>query len=109
MLSTFWVESYNSKIKKLIFNSNTTLLKLAKKLSVCILEKDKKIKYALFHALILKAILVVTANTILSNVCNMLCKYLTIEMLKIQKDQIKQALQYHAVMVSKTELRRYLK
>ncbi|CAG8840854.1 43166_t:CDS:2, partial [Gigaspora margarita] len=89
MSSTSRVESYNSKIKKLIFNSNTTLLELAEKLSACILEEDKKTEYALFRALIPKAVLVATADTILPNVCNMLRKYLTIEILKIQEDQIK--------------------
>ncbi|CAG8480192.1 10459_t:CDS:2 [Scutellospora calospora] len=89
MSSTSRVESYNSKIKRLIFNSNTTLLELAEKLSVCILEEDKKTEYALFRASIPKAVLVATANTILPN--------------------IKQALQYHAMIISKNELRRYLK
>ncbi|CAG8639165.1 24181_t:CDS:1, partial [Cetraspora pellucida] len=67
MLLTSQIESYNSKIKRLIFNSNTTLLKLAEKLSLCILEENKKTEYALFHASILKAVLVITANTILPN------------------------------------------
>ncbi|CAG8846239.1 8018_t:CDS:1, partial [Gigaspora margarita] len=109
MSSTSRVESYNSKIKRLIFNSNTTLLELADKLSLCILEEDKKTEYALFRASIPKAVLVATADTILPNVCNMLRKYLTVEMLKIQEDQIKQALHYHAMIVSKNELRKYLK
>ncbi|CAG8747126.1 18424_t:CDS:1, partial [Gigaspora margarita] len=77
------VESYNLKIKRLIFNLNTTLLELANKLSLCILEENKKIEYALFHVSIPKAVLVATANTILPNVCNMLRKYLIVEMLKV--------------------------
>ncbi|CAG8844107.1 13631_t:CDS:2, partial [Gigaspora margarita] len=71
-------------------------------------NKDKKTEYALFRASIPKAVLVTTADTILPNVYNMLRKYLIVEMLKIQKDQIKQALHYHAVIVSKNELRKYL-
>ncbi|CAG8788010.1 7176_t:CDS:2, partial [Gigaspora rosea] len=86
-----------AKIKRLIFNSNTTLLELAEKLSVYILEEDKKTEYALFRASIPKTVLTATANTILPNICKMLRKYLTAELLKIQEDQIKQALQYHAV------------
>ncbi|CAG8661738.1 7392_t:CDS:2, partial [Gigaspora rosea] len=77
-------------IKRLIFNSNTTLLELAEKLSVCILKENKKTEYTLFRASIPKTVLTSTANTILPNVCNILHKYLTAEMLKIQKDQIKQ-------------------
>ncbi|CAG8823036.1 21920_t:CDS:2 [Gigaspora margarita] len=50
MISTSQVKSYNSKIKRLIFNSNTILLELADKLSLCILEEDKKTEYALFCA-----------------------------------------------------------
>ncbi|CAG8543346.1 11217_t:CDS:2 [Gigaspora rosea] len=100
MLSTSRVKSYNSKIKRLIFNSNTTLLELADKLSLCILEEDKKTEYALFRASIPKAVLVAIADTILANVYNMLRKYLTVEMLKIQEDQIKQALYYHAVIIN---------
>ncbi|CAG8774295.1 9681_t:CDS:2 [Gigaspora margarita] len=83
MSSTFQIESYNLKIKRLIFNSNTILLELADKLSLCILEEDKKTEYTLFRALIPKAVLVATANTILPNVCDMLHKYLIVEMLKI--------------------------
>ncbi|CAG8778213.1 15298_t:CDS:2, partial [Gigaspora rosea] len=49
MPSTSQVESYNAKIKRLIFNSNMTLLKLAEKLLVYILEEDKKTEYALFY------------------------------------------------------------
>ncbi|CAG8654751.1 5269_t:CDS:2, partial [Gigaspora rosea] len=89
MSSTFRVESYNAKIKRLIFNSNTTLLELAEKLSVCILEEDKKTEYALFRASIPKTALTATAGMILLNVCKMLYKYLTAELLKIQEDQIK--------------------
>ncbi|CAG8837725.1 15775_t:CDS:1, partial [Cetraspora pellucida] len=44
-----------------------TLLELAKKLSVCILKENKKTEYTLFHVLIPKTVLTVTANTILSN------------------------------------------
>ncbi|CAG8567377.1 1112_t:CDS:2 [Gigaspora rosea] len=92
----------------LIFNSNTTLLELAEKLTTCILEEDKKTEYTLFHASVPKAALVATADTILPNVCRMLCEYLTIEMLKIQEDQIEQSLQYHAAIVVLDELQRYL-
>ncbi|CAG8448598.1 13191_t:CDS:2 [Gigaspora rosea] len=92
MFSTSRVESYNAKIKRLIFNSNMTLLELAEKLLVCILEEDKKTEYALFRASIPKTALSATADTILPNVCKMLGKYLTAELLKIQEDQIKQAL-----------------
>ncbi|CAG8688277.1 22510_t:CDS:2, partial [Gigaspora rosea] len=74
MSLTFWVKSYNAKIKRLIFNSNMTLLELAEKLSVCILNEDKKTEYALFCASISKT---------------------------IQEDQIKQALQYHSVKIEK--------
>ncbi|CAG8853532.1 5088_t:CDS:2, partial [Gigaspora margarita] len=66
MSSMSRVESYNSKVKKLIFNSNTSLLELIEKLTVCIVEEDKKM--------------------------DLLRKYLTIEILKIQEDQIKQSL-----------------
>ncbi|CAG8819223.1 20150_t:CDS:2, partial [Gigaspora rosea] len=96
MSSTSRVKSYNSKLKRLIFNSNTTMLELVDKLTVCVLEEDKKTDYALFRASIPKTSLVATADTILPNVCKMLRKYLTVEILKIQKDQIKQLLQYHA-------------
>ncbi|CAG8821780.1 4877_t:CDS:2, partial [Gigaspora margarita] len=65
--SVILVESYNSKIKRLIFNSNTTLLELAERLSLCILEEDKRTEYALFRASISKAVLVMMANTILPN------------------------------------------
>ncbi|CAG8847109.1 26308_t:CDS:2, partial [Gigaspora margarita] len=43
-------ESYNSKIKRLI-------LELAERLSLCILEEDKRTEYALFCVLIPKAVL----------------------------------------------------
>ncbi|CAG8792133.1 6726_t:CDS:2, partial [Cetraspora pellucida] len=69
MLSTLQVESYNAKIKRLIFNSNTTILDLAEKLITYIFE-DKKTEYILFYVSVPKAALVVTANSILSNVCN---------------------------------------
>ncbi|CAG8600364.1 11076_t:CDS:2, partial [Gigaspora rosea] len=108
MSSTSRVESYNSKIKRLIFNSNTTLLELAEKLTACVLEEDKKTEYSLFRASAPKVALVATADTILPNVCNMLCKYLTVEVLRIQEDQIKQSLQYHAMIITQDELQRYL-
>ncbi|CAG8670355.1 167_t:CDS:2, partial [Racocetra fulgida] len=107
MSSTSRVESYNSKLKRLIFNSNTTILELVDKLTACVLEEDKKTDYALFRASIPKAALVATASTILPNVCEMLRKHLTVEILKIQEDQIKQSLQYHAVIVTQSELQRY--
>ena len=108
MSSTSRVESYNSKIKRLIFNSNTTILELAEKLTACVLEEDKKTEYSLFRASAPKAALVATADTILPNVCNMLRKYLTVEVLRIQEDQIKQSLQYHAMIITQDELQRYL-
>ncbi|CAG8824931.1 20400_t:CDS:2, partial [Cetraspora pellucida] len=83
MSSTSRVESYNAK-------------------------KTKKTEYALFRASVPKAALVATADSILPNVCKMLCKYLTVEMLKIQEDQIKQSLQYHATIVVQEELQRFL-
>ncbi|CAG8551127.1 7698_t:CDS:1, partial [Racocetra fulgida] len=49
MLSTSQIKSYNTKFKRLIFNSNTTKLELSEKLTACILEEDKKTEYALFH------------------------------------------------------------
>ncbi|CAG8845664.1 13210_t:CDS:1, partial [Gigaspora margarita] len=51
------VKSYNSKVKKLIFNLNTSLLELIEKLIVCIVEEDKKIEYALFHTSVPKTAL----------------------------------------------------
>ncbi|CAG8833232.1 37377_t:CDS:2, partial [Gigaspora margarita] len=84
------------------------LKELAEKLTACILEKDKKTKNALFHASVPKAVLVAIADTILPNVCKMIHKYLTMEILKIQKNQIKQLLQYHAIMVAQNELQKYL-
>ncbi|CAG8774665.1 12415_t:CDS:2 [Gigaspora margarita] len=108
MSSTSRVESYNLKVKKLIFNSNISLLELVEKLTVCIVKEDKKTEYALFHASVLKTALVVIANTILPNVCSLLHKYLTVKILKIQKDQIKQSLQYHATIVIPNEIERYL-
>ncbi|CAG8463013.1 12974_t:CDS:2, partial [Racocetra fulgida] len=80
----------------------------AKKLTACVLEEDKKTEYALFRASVPKAALVATADSILPNVCKMLRKYLTVEMLKIQEDQIKQSLQYHATIVVQEELQRFL-
>ncbi|CAG8705123.1 22185_t:CDS:2, partial [Cetraspora pellucida] len=80
---------------------------LVDKLMACVLEEDKKTDYALFHASIPKAALVATASTILSNVCEMLRKHLIVEILKIQENQIKQLLQYHAVIVTQSELQRY--
>ncbi|CAG8678950.1 7503_t:CDS:1 [Gigaspora margarita] len=71
MSSTSRIESYNSKVKKLIFNSNMTILELAEKLTACILEEDKKTEYSLFHTSAPKAALVATADTILPNICNM--------------------------------------
>ncbi|CAG8714519.1 42108_t:CDS:2 [Gigaspora margarita] len=90
------------------YNSNTTLLELAEKLLACIFKEDKKTEYALFHISISKAVLITTANTILLNVCNMLWKFLTVEILKIQEDQIKQALHYYAIKIVESELQRYL-
>ncbi|CAG8501438.1 8930_t:CDS:2 [Scutellospora calospora] len=107
ILSTSQVESYNSKIKKLIFNSNTTILELVDKLTAYILEEDKKTEYTLFRASVPKTALVATADTILPNICKILRKYLTVEILKIQEDQIKQLLQYHAIIVTQSELQRY--
>ncbi|CAG8796017.1 19821_t:CDS:2 [Gigaspora margarita] len=48
MSSISQVESYNTKLKRLIFNSNMTILELAEKLTACILEEDKKTEDALF-------------------------------------------------------------
>ncbi|CAG8813322.1 20460_t:CDS:2, partial [Gigaspora margarita] len=67
MSFTLRVESYNTKLKRLIFNSNMIILELAKKLTACVLEEDKKTEYALFRVLVLKAALVVTADSILPN------------------------------------------
>ncbi|CAG8569833.1 9946_t:CDS:2, partial [Gigaspora rosea] len=83
-------------------------IKLAEKLTACILEEDKKTEYALFRASVPKAVLVATANTIFPNVCKIIHKYLTVEILKIQEDQIKQSLQYHTIIVAQSELQRYL-
>ncbi|CAG8794878.1 14928_t:CDS:2, partial [Cetraspora pellucida] len=95
MSSTSRVESYNAKIKCLIFNTNTILLRLADVLSTCIYEEDIKTEYFLFHASVLRATLFSIAETILPNVCQLLKKYLTEEAQKIQENQIIQALHYH--------------
>ncbi|CAG8676539.1 42398_t:CDS:2 [Gigaspora margarita] len=62
MSSTSWVKSYNAKLKRLIFNSNMTILELAKKLTACVLEEDKKTEYTLFCASVPKATLVAMAD-----------------------------------------------
>ncbi|CAG8570500.1 5472_t:CDS:2, partial [Scutellospora calospora] len=81
MSSTSQIESYNAKIKRLIFNSNITLLELAEKLSVYILEENKKTEYALFRASISKTILTATADTILLNILtNELQKFLAVNL-----------------------------
>ncbi|CAG8787492.1 5377_t:CDS:2, partial [Gigaspora rosea] len=67
MSSTSWVESFNAKLKILIFNFNMTILELAEKLTACVLEEDKKTEYALFCASVLKAALVATTDSILPN------------------------------------------
>ncbi|CAG8595289.1 40420_t:CDS:2 [Gigaspora margarita] len=108
MSSTSWVESYNSKVKKLIFNSNISLLELVEKLTVSIVKEDKKTEYALFRASVPKTALVAIADTIFLNICSLLRKYLTVEILKIQEDQIKQSLQYHATIVIPNKIERYL-
>ncbi|CAG8846969.1 9366_t:CDS:1, partial [Gigaspora margarita] len=61
---------------------------LVEKLTVCIVEEDKKTEHALFRASVSKTALVAIADTILPNICSLLCKYLTVEILKIQEDQI---------------------
>ncbi|CAG8494454.1 9140_t:CDS:2, partial [Racocetra fulgida] len=61
------VKSYNAKVKRLIFNSNTTLLELVEKLTIYVLEEDKKTEYALFHVLVPKAALVAAADKLSSN------------------------------------------
>ncbi|CAG8652690.1 12711_t:CDS:2 [Racocetra fulgida] len=107
MSSISRVESYNAKIKSLIFNSNTILLKLANVPSICINEEDKRTKYSLFRASVPKIALFSTAETILPNVCQLLSTYLTEETQKIQEDQIIQALHYHASCVAENELQVY--
>ncbi|CAG8798569.1 24587_t:CDS:2, partial [Cetraspora pellucida] len=54
MSSTSQVESYNAKIKLLIFNTNTTPLRLADVLSTCIREEDIKTEYSLFCVSVLR-------------------------------------------------------
>ncbi|CAG8818824.1 23917_t:CDS:1, partial [Dentiscutata erythropus] len=44
--STSRVESYNAQVKRLVLNSNISLLKLAEALEASIEEKIKKAKYA---------------------------------------------------------------
>ncbi|CAG8847437.1 31805_t:CDS:2, partial [Gigaspora margarita] len=106
MSLTLQIKSYNSKLKRLIFNFNTTMLELVDKLIACVLEENIKTDYALFCISISKAALVAIADTILSNICKMLQKYLNIN-IKIQEDQIKQLLQYHAALVTQSELQSY--
>ncbi|CAG8803504.1 15548_t:CDS:2, partial [Cetraspora pellucida] len=45
---------------------------LAEKLMIYVLEEDKKTEYILFCMLVPKAALVVTADSILLNICKML-------------------------------------
>ncbi|CAG8806169.1 35794_t:CDS:2 [Gigaspora margarita] len=103
-----WAKVFVLKLFIAGMSSISQVEKLAEKLTACILEEDKKTKYALFCASVSKAVLVATANTIFSNVCKMIRKYLTIEILKIQEDQIKQSLQYYVIIVAQNESQRYL-
>ncbi|CAG8799889.1 2760_t:CDS:1, partial [Gigaspora rosea] len=106
--TTSRVESYNAQVKRLVLNSSISLFELAEALEANIEEENKKAKYAYWKTQIS---LTSSATTLLQalfpELDKALSQFITPEMQKIQRAEIKSCLNYHASAITKDEMIRY--
>ncbi|CAG8779741.1 14324_t:CDS:2, partial [Racocetra fulgida] len=88
--STSRVESYNAQVKRLVLNSNISLLELAEALEASIEEEIKKAKYAYWKIQILLTSSAATLpQTLFPELDKALSRFITPEIQKIQRAEIK--------------------
>ncbi|CAG8565353.1 16124_t:CDS:2, partial [Gigaspora rosea] len=95
-------------IKRLILNSNIGLLELAEVLEASIEEESKKAKYAYWKTQIpLTSSTTTLPQTLFPELDKALSQFITPEMQKIQRVEIKSCLNYHASAITKDEMIKY--
>ncbi|CAG8672191.1 9877_t:CDS:2, partial [Gigaspora rosea] len=103
--TTSRVESYNAQIKRLVLNSNISLVKLAKVLDTSINKESKKAKFVYWKTQIpLTSSAVTLPQALFPEVDNALRRFLTPAMLKVQCDEIKSCLNYQVSAITENEL-----
>ncbi|CAG8489632.1 17060_t:CDS:1 [Gigaspora rosea] len=87
--STSRVESYNSAIKRSIFNSNTNLLELAEVLETQIRKEDENTQYLYWKTNIPNTFAIKVSQELFPDIDELLICFLSPTVLKIQRDEIK--------------------
>ncbi|CAG8480503.1 17066_t:CDS:2 [Gigaspora rosea] len=106
--STTRIESYNAQVKRLVLNSNISLLELAEALEASIEEKIKKAKYTYWKTQIpLISSAATLLQTLFPELDKALNRFITTEIQKIQRAEIKSCLNYHATAIAKDEMIKY--
>ncbi|CAG8715354.1 24983_t:CDS:2 [Dentiscutata erythropus] len=102
------VKSYNAQIKRLVLNSNVSLMELADALETYINEESNKTKYIYWKTQIpLISSVIILPQALFSEVDKALSHFFTSAMLKVQRIKVKSCLNYQASSITKAELTRY--
>ncbi|CAG8826677.1 1302_t:CDS:2, partial [Cetraspora pellucida] len=106
--TTSRVESYNAQIKRLVLNSNISLLELAEALEANISEERNRSKYIYWKTQIpLTSSVITLPQALFPEIDRALSCFLTPAMLKVQRTEIKSCLNYQASAITKAELIKY--
>ncbi|CAG8621845.1 5341_t:CDS:2, partial [Gigaspora rosea] len=106
--TTSRVESYNAQIKRLVLNSNISLLELAEALEANINEERNKSKYIYWKTQIpLTSTVITLPQALFPEIDKALSRFLTPAILKVQRIEIKSCLNYQAFAITKAELTKY--
>jgi hypothetical protein len=99
MIASSRVESVNACIKKMLFNSDTSLCELMNEIHRLLDEQDKKNRYQYWKLAIPLAKNQEHVNFLFTGVDKVCQNFLTPAVLKLQRDEINQSLFYSANIV----------
>ncbi|CAG8483123.1 8786_t:CDS:2 [Cetraspora pellucida] len=104
MIATLRVESVNTCLKRLIYNSNTSLCELATEIYKLLDIQDKENEYKFWKLAIPMVKHQEKVNFLFSKVDQCIQQFLTPTMLKIQRDEINQSVYYVANKVAHEDM-----
>jgi hypothetical protein len=103
MIASSQVESVNSCIKRMLFNSDVSLCGLMNEIHKLLDEQDKKNRYQYWKLAIPSVKSQEQANFLFTRVDKSCKSFLTPAILKLQRDEINQSVYYIANMVEQWE------
>src|SRR6266542_7067968 len=103
MIATFWIESINACLKRLLHNLNITIYNLVKEIHVLLDRHDKENEYNFWQLSIPSIKNQEKVNFLFIKVDQCFQRFLRPTMLKMHRDEINQSLYYIANLVNQEE------